>query len=86
MFVVENSFILITTYYGKRKLKQDKAKAEIFLLLKSAIVQLQWTSQTQLWFGLRVWSLLGIRSWFSCKSTVLTLYVLVNFSCYKKVP
>ena len=48
MFVVENSFILKTTYYRKRKLKQDKVKAEIFLLLKSAIIQLQWTSQTQL--------------------------------------
>ena len=41
MFVVENSFILKTTYYRKRKLKQDKVKAEIFLLLKSAIIQLQ---------------------------------------------
>ena len=37
MFVVENSFILITTYYRKRKLKQDKTKAEILLLSKSAI-------------------------------------------------
>lgn len=41
MFVIENAFTLKTTYCRKRKLKQEKAKAEIFLWLNSAIAQLQ---------------------------------------------